>query len=977
MARMEPPPAVTFACMSLLAASTAVAGDAEFFAARVEPLLRERCFECHSHAAGKMKGGLTLDSRSGWEKGGDSGPALVPGKPEESLLVKMVRWADEDHRMPPRQQLAAEETTVLEQWVREGAVDPRQAPAAKGKDDDWWSLRPLVRPEPPAPGHPIDAFVSASLSARGLTPSPEADRRTLIRRVSFDLHGLPPSPEAVDSFVKSGDPHAWETLVDSLLASPRLGERWARHWMDAIHFADSHGFEHDVFRPNAWRFRDWLIGALNDDTPWDRFIRAQLAADVFFPDDSPQTAALGFLGAGTLDLSAAGTAPMSFEYLDRDDLVTQTMAAFASTTANCARCHAHKFDPITQEDYFSLQAVFAGIAKGDVPYDADAATTRERQRLLALKDAAARRDAAVLASAESATVVATFQKSRAPAEAWHVLVPETFTSNEGTTLERLDDGSVLSSGARPDKDTFTLTANATVESATALRVELLPHDSLPVRGPGRQDNGNLHLSEVVVHAFRPGAAKPERILLQKATSDFDQDGYGVAKALDGDPTTSWAIHPQEGAAHEGVFVFPGPVALPAGTKVTVALQQYQGGGHLIGRCRLSLTGADPAAAAALPGEISAILAAKERTPEQQTTLAAFAVARDAEGKLAALPPPAHVWAAARTVLKDGKPSTIDVPRPIRVLKRGELDKPGEEAGPGALSAVTALPARFNLPADAPESARRAALAEWLADPRQPLAWRSIVNRVWHHHFSRGLCDTPSDFGRMGGVPTHPELLDWLACWFRDEAKGSLKALHRLIVTSETYRQSSTTRDDAAALDADNRLLWRMNRPRLDADEIRDAVLAASGRLDLTMGGPGVQHFKSSPGPQSTPALDYTAFDWASPAGARRSIYRVVWRGIADPFMEAVDFPDMGLLQPTRGFSASALQALTLFNNDFVLHHSTVTAQRAETVPALFRMVLQRDPTPQETADFGALVEKRGLAAAARVLLNSNEFLFLD
>jgi hypothetical protein len=320
-----------------------------------------------------------------------------------------------------------------------------------------------------------------------------------------------------------------------------------------------------------------------------------------------------------------------------------------------------------------------------------------------------------------------------------------------------------------------------------------------------------------------------------------------------------------------------------------------------------------------------------------------------------------------------------------VLKRGDFDKPGPVAQPGALSALTHLPARFALKDPKAEGARRAALADWLAHPENILTWRSIVNRVWHYHFGRGLCDTPSDFGRMGGTPSHPELLDWLAVWFRDDAAGSLKRLHRLILTSQTYRQSSAHRENAAVSDGDNRLLWRQNRMRLDADAFRDFVLAASGALNLQLGGPAVQHFKQSKGPQVTPALDYQSYDWSNPDAGRRSIYRYVWRGIADPFMEALDFPDLGLLSPTRGFSASSLQALTLFNNNFVLHHSEVLARRVAEEAASIEsrveraaaLAWQRTLAPDERREFAEFARAHGLPAFCRLLFNSNEFFFVN
>ncbi len=1001
---------VSCAVASVATWDAATARADEFFESSIRPLLERRCYECHSHSSGRMQGGLTLDSRSGWERGGDSGPAVVPGETETSLLIRKVRWADAKHSMPPTGKLSDDEIGLLERWVELGAPDPRTVETKAGAD--WWSLQPLRKPEipetpavpatpvmpvrsdtPPLVAHPIDAFVRAKLAEAGLSPAPPADRRTLIRRLHVDLHGLPPSPEEVEAFVSDPDPLACEKLVDRLLESPRYGERWARHWLDTIHFADTHGFEHDDFRPNAWRYRDYVIASLNRDTPWDRFVREQLAADVFFPGEPALTAALGFLGAGNYDSSAAGTAPASFAYFDRDDLVTQTMAAFASTTANCARCHAHKFDPITQQDYFALQAVFAGIGKGDVAYDEDPLVAARRRAAIALEAAIASQDASVLLSEENTALADAWDRARASDAALQTLKPEVFVSTEGCKLERLPDDSILAGGATPDKDTVTITGTTTSERVTALRLDLLTDDSLPARGPGRASNGNLHVSEVEVRVFRPGASQPDAAPIRRATSDFDQTGYDVAKAIDGNPATSWAVHPAVGTAHHAVFEFAAPIALEPGARLAITLRQLQGGSHLLGRFRLSIASATASTLTAVSEAVETALrvAQSERTPEQRLARATAALRERARDELASLPPQVKVWAAARTAENERGVVTIAEPVAIHLLRRGELDKPAEEVGPGALSAISAitgLPARFELADPKNESARRAALADWLADARHPLTWRSVVNRVWHYHFGRGLCDTPSDFGRMGGAPSHPELIDWLAAWFRDEAHGSLKALHRLIVTSETYRQASTADERALAVDPDDRLLWRWSRQRLDADTVRDSILAISGRLDLTMGGPGVELFTTSPGPQSTPVLNYASFDRASPAGRRRSIYRVVWRSIGDPFLDALDFPDMGLLSPVRGFSASALQSLALFNDEFVLRHCEFLAERVESmattpessgqrVRSAFRLALQRDPTADETDAFTVLATEHGLPAACRVLFNTNEFLFLD
>ncbi len=978
----------------LATAVPAQAGD--FFVEKIEPLLKHRCYECHSHPAGKMKGGLTLDAKSGWEQGGDSGPSLVPGKPDESLLIKMVRWTDQEHQMPPKQQLPAEEIALLEEWVKSGAPDPRKA---NKPDGEWWSLKPLGKPAGPPAGanvNAIDAFISAKLQEKGLAMSPPADPRTLIRRVYFDLIGLPPAPEEVEAFVRASDgpdpadrpDGAYEALVDKLLASPRYGERWARHWLDTIHFADTHGFEHDDLRPHAWRFRDYVIGSLNRDTPWDRFIREQLAADVFYPEETQLTPALGFLGAGNYDSSAAATAPVSFEYLDRDDLVTQTMASFASTTANCARCHNHKFDPISQEDYFALQSVFAGIGKGDITYSGDPATGAERKRLTDLRVAIERQDRAVLLSAENAASVAAWEQKQGQPVPWVTLVPEIFHATEGTSLERLADGSVLASGPVPDKDTYALTFVTGLKEITGFRIDLLTDDSLPLRGPGRAANGNLHLSEFEVQVFRPGVMTAEKVAIRRALSDFDQaGGYDVTKTIDGDPKSSWAIHPAVGVPHYAVFELATPLRPAETGRMVISLRQLQGGSHLLGRFRLSATAAPASSLRALPAVTEHALAkpAEERTPDEKLVLATHVLRQGTDEAMAKLPAPLTVWAAGRAAANERGVITIAEPRTIRILKRGDPARPGAEVPPGALSAVTALKDRFDLPHPKDEASRRAALAAWLADPANPLTWRSVVNRVWHYHFGKGISDSPSDLGRMGGVPSHPELIDWLAVWFRDDAHGSLKALHRLIVTSAAYRQSSAPDPAASAIDPDNRLLWRMNRLRLDADTFRDSVLAASGRLDLTMGGPPVAHFTSKPGPQSTPVLNYDHFDRDSPGASRRSIYRLVWRAIADPFMDALDFPDLGLLSPVRGHSVSALQALALFNNEFVLHSSGHFAARLEKtgntaeeeIRAAFAVCYQRPPTPEELSGFKALAAQHGLPAACRVLFNSNEFLFVD
>ena len=980
------------------AAADAITSPEAFFRQTVEPILLQRCYGCHSHAAGVIEGELALDWQAGWAKGGSRGPAVVPGDPDESLLIQAVRHLDPDLSMPD-ERLPDAEIDVLVAWVAAGAFDPRKAEPEPTEEvsTDWWSLRPLVSPPLPTMNaeaetgevtNPIDAFVAAKLQSTGLTPTPSADRRTLIRRLTFDLHGLPPSSAEVERFLVDHEPRAYERLLERLLASPRYGERWARHWLDTVHFADSHGFEHDVFRPHAWRYRDYVIESFNADLPWAQFVREQLAADVFFPTATDRVVALGYLGAGPYDHSAASTAPRNFENLARDDLVTQTMGAFASTTASCARCHAHKFDPVSQEDYYGLQAVFAGVGKGDVSYDADPAIAQARADWEKVAADARSRDESRLLTAGNTQLVAHWEAAHENAAVWAPLQLQVVTSGHGAELARQPDGSVLSAGARPDVESTTVVVSSDLPRVTAIRLEVLTDESLPLQGPGRTDNGNLHLSEFSIRVVTPDQPEGMAVAISQATADFDQEGWTIAHAIDGDRQTAWGIYPAVGESHHAVFELAEPLELPAEAQLVIQLEQVHGGGHVIGRFRLTATDADPQSAVAVSNEVREALekAASERSQQEQVAIAATVLEHRARHELAQLPPQSKVYAAATVAENERGVIRYPEPRVIHLLKRGNIDAPGEVVAPGALACLAELTHHFDLPAGHPESARRAALAAWLTDPANPLTWRSIVNRVWHFHFGRGICDTPGDFGRMGSLPTHPHLLDWLAARFRDTG-GSLKDLHRLICSSRTYRQAAVDSAEALRLDPDNRLLSRGSRHRLDADSLRDAILAVSGQLDLTMGGAGDQHFSQTPGPQLTPVLDYSTVDWAVAGMQRRSIYRVVWRGIPDPFFEAFDFPDLGLLVSKRGESVSPLQSLTLRNNRFVLHHAVAMARDLETsssattverqIEEAVRRVWLREPSAEEAAALHELATQHGMPAVCRLLLNSNEFLFVD
>ena len=999
----------------LLLLAAAPSQAAPDFAREVRPILEKSCLGCHGPE--KQKNGYRLDVRDIALKGGESGEAaIVPHDAKASPLIRYVSGEDADMLMPPKKsdkpRLTAAEVETLRAWIDAGASWPEEFAGAK-EAKPHWSLQPLAKPAVPgAEANPIDAFIHAKLAAKNLRPSPEADARTHIRRLTYDLTGLPPTPAEVEAFSADAGPQSYERLVDKLLASPRHGEHWARHWLDVAHYADTHGNDHDHARPNAWPWRDYVIRAFNEDKPYARFVQEQVAGDALFPDDPQATVALGFLAAGPWDDTLMVTVREDTvdhrmaQVLDRDDMVGTVMSTFQSATVHCARCHNHKFDPIAQRDYYALQAVFAGVDRADRPFDADAATHARRRNLLAKKSAIARRDPAVMTALDSPE---TARKIAAAADAlarratdWQALEVVSVTSASGvdTSFARQADGSWFVSGTRPEKDTFIVTAQTKAKGIRALRLEALPDDRLPGHGPGRYEpSGNFHLTEfrAVAQPASGATSGATRLEFSRATADHSDRGDVIANAIDGRADTHWSVHPRYGEAHEAVFELKEPTGHDAGTTLIIRLEQNGTAGHQLGRFRFSFC-TDALSAdrrAPVPAAFVELLRLPDaqRTPEQRRDLALHILASEVEAELATLPAPQFVYAATRDFPPNGSFKPAPVPRPIHLLTRGDINKPADLIGPGALRYLPGLPGDFALADPGDEAARRAALARWLTDEGNALTWRSIVNRVWHYHFGRGLCDTPNDFGKMGGTPSHPELLDWLAVWFRDEAHGSLKALHRLIVTSATYRQASLNAPLSTPNfpDADNRLLWRMNRTRLTAEQLRDSVLQMSGQLDLTMGGASVVQFvargKATFNPDGgAPAfLDYENFPPDDPANRRRAIYRFIFRTVADPLMDALDCPDGGALTPVRGHSTTALQAFALLNDPFLIRQCEHLAARcapdaptpAAQVAAAFRLMLQRAPRPDEAAAFTAYTQRHGLANACQLLLNTNEFLHLD
>lgn len=995
-----------------------VADDAEWFKERIEPIFVNHCLECHSHETGKLKGGLTLDSRSGWATGGDSGPAVVPGKPDESLLIKAVRHRDNDLKMPPEKKLSDAHIALLEEWVKRGAPDPRILdPAKKVASTEWWATQPLVKPNVAGQGSAVvDTFIKAKLEKHNLNPSPAADRRTLLRRLTFDLWGLPPTREELTDFIHDSDPQAVEKVVDRLLASPRYGERMTRHWLDVVRFGESHGFGMDLPRFNAWRYRDYLLAAFNSDKPYARFVQEQIAADVLFADTPALIPALGFLAGGPFNQSALveqvdGTECKKIALnLDRDDMVSNVATTFLSITLHCARCHDHKFDPLTQTDYYRMQAVFAGVARGDRDFDADPALASQRQQWTAARNKLeATGDITSLSDSERGVLTQKLTAWRQAVErqeqGWQTVEAAIAAESPETLIQKLPDGSYRVEGKLAETDTYTVSLEPKfpmpIETLTGLRLEVLTDSSLPFNGPGRQpSNGNLTVTELKISAVtRTTPNTPQALKISRAVADFNQQDWGVEKSLDGNPGTGWGIHPQEGRSHAAVYELAEPLALKDVAQIIVRIEQTSGRSHLVGCLKLAVTnGLKPADVVPM-------------SPDQRTAAADQLTAdsvkqwksvgpRLVDDILNALPPKQTVWAIGSQIapLRNYRPPVE--PYPIHILQRGDVKRPTLLVAPGGLQHVPSLRPDFELVELKQEGERRAQLAHWLTDTRNPLTWRSIANRMWRWHFGRGLVETPNDFGRMGGSPSHPELLDWLACELRDGG-GSLKSLHRTIVLSAAYRQAvgrrrvvqidgshheEDQRDPRSEIDADNRFVWRQNRQRLDAEQLRDAILATSGRLDLTMNGPSVKQFNMTVHDTvRSPLIDYDGFDPDSAPSRRRTVYRFLFRNVNDPLLETFDAVDPSLSVPQRAETTTPLQALSLFNNRFVLRHCEHLAERLQhetadpggRIERAFELLFARLPSDVETQALTAYAAEHGLANTCRILLNCNEFLFID
>lgn len=688
--------------------------------------------------------------------------------------------------------------------------------------------------------------------------------------------------------------------------------------------------------------------------------------------------------------------------LDRDVMVTTVMSAFQSLTIHCARCHNHKFDPISQREYYALQAVFAGADRADRPYDSDPKVFATRRALLTRKKHIKAREPTLLAELATAKMQSWLREAEAAQvnrpSFWKTMsvVSATTTSGVETTFTKQLDGSWLVGGNAPEKETYIITAQLPDPDVRSLRIEVLPDESLPGNGPGRyHPSGNFHLSELKVdaHPINGPTSGTKRVTFSGGDADKTENGAPLSHAFDDNGGTHWSIHPAYGQPHEAVFDLKEPIDFVDGATLIIHMEFSGATQHQIGRFRLSYcTGDMPAELRhPLPAPLMARLQkpAAHRSEEDNTEIALAFLTRSVDAKLSNLPSPAMVYAATSFFTPEGSFKPVGKPRPIHLLKRGDVLKPGPLVEPAALHCLPDLAGELSIADLENEAQRRAALAEWLTADDNVLTWRSIVNRVWHYHFGQGLVNTPDDFGHMGGTPSHPELLDWLAIWFRDEAQGSFKELHRLILTSRTWRQSVAHSEEAAEIDPQNRLLWRANRRRLSGEELRDSLLQFSGKLNLKMGGPPAVQFvdhgdKTFLPPGGDPAiLDYIGFDPDAPTNYRRAVYRFLFRTVPDPLMDAFDVPDGGSLTHRRSESTTALQALALLNNRFVIRQCEHIAARfadgesQDAALKVFHHLMLREPDIAEREMMNQYVKEHGAANLVQVLINSNEFIYVE
>ncbi len=948
----------------------------------IQPILSDNCYLCHGPDEGTRKAKLRLDVREVALKK----EAFVPGQPDASELIARIFTTDEDDVMPPpdsHKTLQPEQKELLKRWIAEGAVYQKH-----------WAYEPPVRPAVPAGQNGIDYLVGQRLKEIGLKSSPEADRRTLARRLNFDLVGIPPEPDDVAAFEKDRAKDAYARFVEDLLASPHYGERMAIPWLDVVRFADTIGYHSDNPR-NIWPYRNYVIDAFNHNKPFDQFTREQLAGDLL-PAATQETKVASAFNRLLLSTEEGGAQAKDYEARMLTDRVRAVSSVWLGQTIGCAQCHDHKFDPTTQRDFYALGAFFADLEETIigrredgmlVPTDAQSAELTRRdvemKRLQASYDGP---------HPELKPGLAEWEKTQRAALArdagWTALRPAKIEAAGGAKFETKDDASILVSGNKPDKDTYTLRVSGLPEGVLAIRLEALPHDSLPSKGPGRAGNGNFVLSEVVAAIARKDGST-QAVAFAAARAGFEQtqvadknpyNAWTAASAIDGDAKGEkfgWAVLPEVNKRHHLLLQFAQPLTLADGDELMLQLKQNNGeGSHTLGRFRVSATSDDSIAASALPAPL----------PEEMVEVLATSNALNAEAQAKLLgyyksiaPELASLRdqvAAAKKAHSDYEASiprcivskSAKEPRTVRLLPRGNwMIETGDLMQPALPGFLTA-----SYPAPADRKLNRLDLADWLVSRQNPLTARVVMNRLWKQFFGMGLSKVLDDFGMQGEPPRNPELLDWLAVEFMDSG-WDLKHMVRLMVTSRTYRQASTASPALLARDPDNRELARQSRWRVDAELVRDNALSLAGLLAPTIGGPSVKPYQPE-GYWENLNFPVRSYDADKDVGQyRRGLYTWWQRSYVHPSMLAFDAPTREECAADRPRSNIPQQALVLLNDPTYVEAARVFAVRIvteggetteERIRWAWQQALLRKPDAKELATLRDLVKKHAAEYAA-------------
>lgn len=990
------------------------------FDLHVAPLLAVRCLSCHN--ANERKGGLNLFTENSAKIGGDGGAAVTPGKLDESLLWEQV----DAGAMPPNQPLSDDEKEILRRWIADGApwgtdpIDPYRFSTDDRAGYDWWSLEPVAKPQLPEVKdtdwvqNDVDRFILSKLEAANLSPSKQATPRTLLRRLYIDLIGLPPIVNSVDGVWQEQllgieiDPRSLESfgssynaVVDALLASPHYGERWGRHWLDVIRFGQSQGFERNRVRPNLWRYRDWVIDSLNRDLPYDEFLRLQIAGDVLNRDDLDSLIATGYLVCGPYDMVGYEMGSPAMKKAVRqdelEDLVATVGQSMLGLTVNCARCHDHKFDPISQREYYQFAALLGGVTQAvderkgiqlqqkDANYDQ---WVQQRNQL---------RDDLLHLQKMLRDNYATNDSSEHPIDGLLALyLPDRSDGKNLPDQRGTEDALNLVAGDKVPFASATPASKlvAAIKSTNEFAVEAwLTPGKNNQSGPARIVTLSSDSSQRNFTLGQDG----DRFDLRFRNTSTDQNGLpsttsGSAKVSTQKTHIVFTLGADRmlrcfvDAAQVSERPISGDLSnwnenfrLALGDELT-GDRRWDGKLHFVAVYNKGLS----------TQQIRQNFESQSNFPrsvESIETLLAKATAQEKIRYAEAKQDLQQLESSEPTKAFDGVAHVIIPKQPpkFHVLIRGNSSDPGDEVSPQGLQALTkvGLSADFGLTSDAPEAQRRVALAEWITDPRNPLTSRVIVNRLWHYHFGQGIVDSPSDFGFAGGRPSHPELLDWLAGRLVDGG-WRLKQLHRLIVTSATYRQASNVSNSAAEqTDADNRLLWRGNLRRMDGESTRDSMLAVSGALNRRLHGPSYFDLEAK--------LE-NDHSFGNPTGEfnddvnRRTIYRLWARCGNNPLLELLDCPDPSVMLPRRAQTITPTQSLSLMNNRFVEHCAQRLADKVRDkagadldrqIEVLYQLTLLRSPKPAEQTLASSFLQKQTLTQLCIVLLNTNEFLFVE